>query len=653
VNVAGALSIDGSFVESFAGGSGAGGNVAVSAGSLAITNFGAISAGTFGAGNGGSVTVNVAGGLSIDGSVVESFSSGAGVGGSVVVNAGSLAILNEGFISVGGFGAGNVGSVSVSVAGQLSINGFSGIFSDADFFNGFTQGGTPGNITVKAGSLTIDNGIISAETFGAGNGGNISVNVAGQLTIDGTSGNPIFLTGIGAGSFGSGNGGDIAVKAGALSIVSNGEISAATSGTGNGGDVSVISGTLNINGAGGLASTTGITAEAEPGSRGTAGRVTVVSTGALTVAGGGTISSSTFGYGNGGTVLVTSQGPLSLGDPGSGIIASATSTASGNAGSVTVNAPQITVTSGAEIASTTAGTGSGGSVNVATPGALVLDGMEVSGTQIAASAIDPQSGAGGAVTVAASSLTIEGGAQIASSTAGLGKGGDVNVAVVSDIVLPDPGPQISTMSTGSGDAGSVTVSAGSLLLANGAAISTEAATASGGNIALKVGGLLYLTSGEISASVRGETANGGNITIDSQFAVLNQSSIIAEATQGRGGNVAVSANVFIKSADSITSATGALGISGIIESIGPPVPELASELRSVAQVLRNSCAAQAGVPQSSLVEGGRGGLPQNPDATLPALYIAGRDMSPTSPTVPGPPPIPMQQTTARLTMRCG
>jgi hypothetical protein len=55
------------------------------------------------------------------------------------------------------------------------------------------------------------------------------------------------------------------------------------------------------------------------------------------------------------------QGPLTLTDPGSGITASATSTASGNAGSVTVNAPQITLTTGAEISSTTAGTGAGGS----------------------------------------------------------------------------------------------------------------------------------------------------------------------------------------------------------------------------------------------------------------------------------------------------
>jgi large exoprotein involved in heme utilization and adhesion len=265
--------------------------------------------------------------------------------------------------------------------------------------------------------------------------------------------------------------------------------------------------------------------------------------------------------------------------------------------------------------------------------------------------------------VGAANLAIQGGgAQIASSTAGPGKGGNVDVTAVSDIVLPDPGSQIVARSTGSGDAGSVTVSAGRLLLANGAAISTEAetSTASGGNITLKVGDFLHLIGGEITTSVKGETGNGGNITIDPQSLVLDQSSIIAQAIQGHGGNITINAGEFLASADSIVSATSALGISGTIEIIGPRVDlngalvVLSSELRSAAQVLRNSCAAQAGVPQSSLVEGGRGGLPQDPDATLPALYIAGRDMSPASLAVPGPPPpIPTQQTTARLTMHCG
>jgi hypothetical protein len=71
-------------------------------------------------------------------------------------------------------------------------------------------------------------------------------------------------------------------------------------------------------------------------------------------------------------------------------------------------------------------------------------------------------------------------------------------------------------------------------------------------------------------------------------------------------------------------------------------------------VLREACAARADRPISSLVEAGRGGLPQDPETTLPALYIAGRDLDPqpSTGTVEANAGTPLR-TTARLTMRCG
>jgi hypothetical protein len=348
--------------------------------------------------------------------------------------------------------------------------------------------------------------------------------------------------------------------------------------------------------------------------------------------------------------------------PATVIGALATSTASGNAGSISVSAPQITLSDNAGISSLTEGTSTGGDVTVKTPGALTLNG----GATIGVSTLGMQSGQAGSVTVVANALTISGEgtlpSHIASATIGPGNGGNVDVVVASDIVLTDPGPQIVALSKlGSGSAGSVMVSAGRLLLANGASISAAAATskASGGNITLTVGDLLYLVNSQITTSVQ-STGNGGNIKIDPQSVVLDQSSIIAQAIEGYGGNITINTSQFLRSADSVVSASSERSISGMIEIIGPRVDlngalvVLSSELRSAAQVLRNSCAAQAGLPQSSLVEEGRGGLPQDPGATLPALYIAGRDMNPTSPAVPGPPPaIPAQQTTARVTLHCG
>jgi hypothetical protein len=71
-------------------------------------------------------------------------------------------------------------------------------------------------------------------------------------------------------------------------------------------------------------------------------------------------------------------------------------------------------------------------------------------------------------------------------------------------------------------------------------------------------------------------------------------------------------------------------------------------------VLREACAARADRPISSLVEAGRGGLPQDPEATLPALYIAGRDVNPNATT--GADTMKADgaalQTTVHLTMRC-
>jgi large exoprotein involved in heme utilization and adhesion len=326
---------------------------------------------------------------------------------------------------------------------------------------------------------------------------------------------------------------------------------------------------------------------------------------------------------------------------------------------VAVTAPQITLVSGGAIASTTAGTGAGGSVSVSTPGALVLNGMGNDQTEIAASATGTQSGPGGDVTVNAASLVVEGGAEIASSTAGLGSGGNVNVAVATDMVLPDLGPQITARSTGSGDAGSITVSAVRLSLRNGAAISTEAltSTANGGNITLSVRDFLYLIGSEITTSVRGETGNGGNITIDPQFAILDDSSIIAQAIAGHGGNINITAGTYIASANSVVSATSQLGVSGMVTINGPLVNlngtlvVLSSELRNAAALTREACAARGNRLQSSLVEAGRGGVAHDPDATLPALYIAGRDLDRRShvDTALGGTPI---HTTAQLTLRC-
>jgi hypothetical protein len=207
--------------------------------------------------------------------------------------------------------------------------------------------------------------------------------------------------------------------------------------------------------------------------------VVLTAGGAIALSGGARVSTITAGAGDAGTVRVSSQGPLSLSDPGSGILVSATSTASGNAGSVTVTAPQIAVVAGAEISSTTAGTGAGGSVNVTTPGTLVLDGTgAIANTEIAASATGPQSGPGGSVTVAADALTVEGGARIASTTFGPGRAGDIDVTVAKGVTLSSSGPNGPSAITASAQSGSSGQAGQVVLMAGGAIALSDGAKAS-------------------------------------------------------------------------------------------------------------------------------------------------------------------------------
>jgi filamentous hemagglutinin family protein len=648
--------------------SGAGGPVTVQANSLTVQGGAQIASTAGGRGKGGQVGVTIAGdvnlsGVSADGSTASGITASAqqgssGQAGEVVLTAGGGIALSGGAqIASSSEGAGGGGSVQVAAQGPLRLSDpGTGIIAPA----GSTVSANAGSVTVSASQITLSTGAeISSIMEGTGGVGSVSVMTPGALELDGEG---IANTRIAASATGaqSGAGGVVMVHASSLSVAGGAQIASTAGGVGKGGDVEVgITGDVSLSGAAANGTASGISTETTAGSVGGAGQVILAAGGTLSVSGGAEISSSTAGQGNGGTVTVSSKGPLSVSGRG-GILALASTTASGDAGSVTVTAPQITVASGAEIASTTAGTGAGGSVVVTTPGALVLDGMEIAPTQIAASATGLQSGPGGPVTVAANNLTVEGGARIASSTAGPGKGGNVDVTVISEIVSTDPGSQITAMSTRSGDAGSVTVWAGRLLVSNGAAISTEATTANGGNITLKVDDFLFLTNSKISASVNRETGNGGNVAIDPQVVILDHSEITAQAAEGQGGNIRINTGLYIASADSVVSATSALGISGTVEIIGPRVDlngalvVLSSELRSAAQVLRNSCAAQSGLPRSSLVEGGRGGLPQDPDATLPALYIAGREVNPNPQTqADATEASSALRTMLHLTMRCG
>jgi len=566
--------VDGGLIISVTEGIGPAGNISIQAGSLNMdgsavpAGFTGITSGAEeGMGNGGDLDIAVTGALDMEGGAkITTVTSSSGNGGSLTIDAGSLDIdgsvtpsLVTEIRAISGPGAtGNAGDINITVSGALDIEG--GEISANTF-----SAGKGGNLTIQAASLNIDGlatptlftgiaaesdasatgdagdlnitvtgvldveggGEITADTFSAGNGGDVIIK-AGSLDVDGSA-TPTLVTGIGAqsdsGATGNagdltinvagaitllgggeisantgsqGNGGTLIVRAGSLDIESGGEISADTLSSGQGGNLNIEAGSLDINGSATPASLTGITAKSEPGATGNAGDLNVTVAGALDIQ-GGEISAGTFSSGNGGNLII-------------------------HAGSLDINglaAPELFTGIAAE--SNPGATGNAGDLNVTVTGAFdIQNAGEISTDTFS-------SGKGGSLTVKAGSLNIDGSATpdlftgiVADSDQGAtGNSSEIDVTVTGALDIGSGG-QISTDTFSSGNGGNVTIQAGSLnidgsptlgLVTGIGAQSDVGATGNAGNVTVNVAGAItILGDGEISATTF-SSGNGGSLTV--------------------------------------------------------------------------------------------------------------------------------------------
>jgi large exoprotein involved in heme utilization and adhesion len=163
-------------------------------------------------------------------------------------------------------------------------------------------------------------------------------------------------------------------------------------------------------------------------------------------------------------------------------------------------------------------------------------------------------------------------------------------------------------------------------------VSTATDRSGGGAIVLSAGQLDHLIDSELTTSVRGGGSDAGNLTLDAPFIVAEDSQIIANAFGGRGGNIRINAGVFLADPASLVSASSTLGLQGIVDirapvtSLGGTLAPLPQTFVSAAALLPARCAARfSGGHASSLVLGGRDGLPLDPGGALPSpLALEGR-----------------------------
>ena len=535
---------------------------------------------------------------------------------------------------------------------------------------------TPGNVLINSSLLTIENGstveaqiLFTPETGESANGASIEISTEELLIQSG--GRIQSFANLGA----SGDGGDITIDATDFVQIlggdeGNGFIFAQTinESSGNAGNITINTPQLLIQDGGGITAST--TREAS----GSGGSITVNATEFVRIIGESGVNDNNTSFlgsqsirgstGNGGDIVINT--PQLLLQDGGGISASAR--AEGNGGNITINATEFVQLIGK-------------AQNVAADN--LLSNFDVSGSNIISSVIFQETtGNGGEITINTPQLLIQDGGFIDASTEGIGNGGSIKLNVSETILVEgtDSGifsrtiegslgnagsinidPQqvtvqdngtISVESLGTGEAGILTITSDNLTLNNGT-ITATTDSANGGNIVLNIADLLLLRNGNgdalISATAGGQ-GTGGNLTIDTTFLVAfpnENSDITANASQGRGGNINITADgVFgIQFRNALTefsdiTATSDFGISGTVTLNTPETQinqeqiEQPEEVVDSSDVVSQSICSDFG-GESQLANTGRGGVPQIPGFIIRNSVV---DVELVDEVLPAPPP---------------
>ena len=536
--------------------------------------------------------------------------------------------------------AGRINLASVGSAGEV-------VPSDTDLaMQGFGRLGAIAVERTTAERIQIDE-VELGDVDASGQGGGAIFIRGGQFVAQGRS-----LTQ--ANTTGDQDGHGINIEVNRLALTDGSRIQSDTSGAGRGGDINVTATEdVTIDGAyfdaeAESLSASGLIANALSDSS-QAGNITL-STTRLSLTRGGAIISFALENSRSGNLNITAAESIHIDaiNPdlvGNRDISGLSAAAARYPGDIQISTARLTLTDGGSINtfSWSDGEGRGGNIAIAASESVTLDGPH---SAVFADAYGGGSMNAGNITLSTDRLSLTGGGQISSSTWGLGHGGDINVTADESITIVGEGYDapsdihffsgIFSNSCGDcsvGNAGNITLTTRNLLIdaAGGGdssghiGIGARADYTSGGNIMVNADHLKLLNNAEISSSVAGnEFSDSGTVTINStNLVALNGSKITARATQGKGGNITVNADVFLHDAanvnDVLNASSQVIGNDGTVQNNAPNT-DLSSSLTALpdnyldaAAQLSHRCGASDPDSRSRLTVQGRGGWPPDPD----------------------------------------
>ncbi|MGC9504097.1 filamentous hemagglutinin N-terminal domain-containing protein [Baaleninema sp.] len=624
-----------------------GGAVAVLGARLAITEGSIVLSDTFGDGVGRPLMLRTTELVEVVGATPDSLADSwvvsgifrnaspeaTGTVGSIVIETGRLSLREGGSILSYTSGAGNAGNIEVRAREIEAIATTPDLFLPSRLSSRTDSSGNGGQITLEGDRLSVRHGaIISSETTAEGNGGSISIRTR-DLEVVGTS--PDLLpSSIFANVDTSGQGGTVDIEARDRLVIRNGAvISTLTVGSGDAGSVVVRGANVEVSGTSPDDFPSSISAEASLFSEGNGGDVTL-EVDRLTISHGGSVSTQTAGSGNGGNLVVrgrdieifgTSRDEASISGLGADVFPGAT----GNGGTVLVEADRIRLYDWGTISSATFGEGNGGTVTVRA-NEIDLSGSDSEmGILTVIAADSPELDA-----VSRESLREFYGLEIAGGT---GDAGTVNIRA--ETVRIREGAAILVESYLEGEAGNLEMKVDRLFL-DGGLLSADSVMGDRANILLETGTLQLRRGSRITTNAR-NSATGGNIHIETDtLAALENSDITANSTNNFGGRVEIqtqglfgiaSRNALTSDSDITATSDLGIGFSGVVSLQQPDVNSTNQFLRlpeepvDISGWILDPCSPlDAG---SSFIVSGRGGLPENPleVAIPPSLW---RDLRP-------------------------
>ncbi|MBN4005476.1 filamentous hemagglutinin N-terminal domain-containing protein [Nostoc sp. LPT] len=570
----------------FADGVGKGGNIRVNTTTLSLLGGSRISATVSGKGDAGNIFVNARDTIKLNGIVdysiagIKSYviAGGVGNGGNIEITTGLLSLTNGASIDTGTDGKGNAGNITINASGTINIEGFGNIFTEqlgerelpsnisSDVsFDGVGKGGT---IHINTRELFLNNqGTISADTFGLGDGGNIFIQAAEKISLSNT--NNIDFTQISstvldkargnAGTIniqtrdlsldnaainsytsGQGNAGNISIKVeDTLSLNNQAYFSSATSElVGNGGDIDIQTGKLSLdNGSYFFASTSG---------KGNAGNISIQATDTVSLANNSSISNSISetGVGNAGNINIFAK---SFSLDGESAVFNSNIGGKGNAGNISINTKEnVSFTDSSFLNASTSGEGNAGNIKIQAGGAVTFSGRnERLSSGISSGVLETGVGNSGDIEIVARSFELSDGADLLTLSAGKGNVGNVLITTLGDTTIKNS--NIATFIATDGSAGKIAIQAGGDVSISGKSslfsILNLNAVGKGGDIEIQGRNFSLSDDAALNSTTAGK-GDAGNVLINAtgDISFTNGSNINAATIgQGNAGNVTVNA----------------------------------------------------------------------------------------------------------------